>query len=56
MTLVVTCNCHRHLRISFFLMLWMFSYVQMVDQLRLDLSDLKSHVKHLHHTNNTPGY
>lgn len=53
MTLVVTCNCHRHLRISFFLMLWMFSYVQMIDQLRMDLSDLRCHTKNLQHSNGT---
>ena len=34
-------NCQRHLRISFFLTMWMFSYVQLIDQLRLDLFDLK---------------
>lgn len=53
MTLVVTCNCHRHLRISFFLILWMFSYVQMIDQLRLDLSDLSGNTKNLQHTSDT---
>jgi hypothetical protein len=33
-------NCQRHLRISFFLIMWMCSYIQMVDQLRMDLCDL----------------
>jgi len=40
MTVDVT-KCHRHLRITFFLLLWMFSYVQMTDQLRLDLSEIR---------------
>jgi hypothetical protein len=56
MTLVVTCNCHRHLRISFFLLLWIFSYVQMIDQLRLDLSDLRYNVKNLQNTSDTTNH
>jgi hypothetical protein len=44
----------RHLRIAFFLVMWMCSYIQMIDQLRLDLSDLSCHTKNIQHTNNTP--
>jgi hypothetical protein len=56
MTLVVICNCHRHLRFSFFLTLWMFSYVQMIDQLRMDLSDLRCNSKNLQNTSDTSNH
>jgi len=56
MTLVVTCNCHRHLRISFFLVLWMFSYVQMIDQLRLDLSGFRCNTNNLQNTSDTTNH
>lgn len=56
MTLVVTRNCHRHLRISFFLLLWMFSYVQMIDQLRLDLFDRRCNTKNLQTTSDTTNH
>jgi hypothetical protein len=56
MTLAVTGNCQRHLRISFFLIMWMVTYVQMIDQLRLDLSDLSCHTQHLTNTNQTSPY
>ena len=52
MTLAVTRNCQRHLRISFFLIMWMCSYIQMIDQLRLDLSDLRCNTENLQNTNN----
>ena len=45
MELGVTSNCQRHLRISFFLVMWMCSYVQMIDQARLDLNDLSCKTK-----------
>jgi hypothetical protein len=51
MTLAVTGNCQRHLRISFFLIMWIFTYVQMIDQLRLELSDLSCHTQNLPNTN-----
>lgn len=51
MELFVTCNCQRHLRISFFLIMWMCSYIQMIDQARLDLSDL--HTKSTTNITNT---
>ena len=53
MTLAVTCNCHRHVRISFFLMLWLVSYIQMIDQLRLDLAALRCNKKIAHNTYDT---
>jgi hypothetical protein len=53
MTLAVTGNCQRHLRISFFLIMWMVTYVQMIDQLRLDLSDLSNHSQSLPNMNHT---
>jgi hypothetical protein len=52
MTLAITGKCQRHLRISFFLIMWMCSYIQMIDQLRLDLSDLSyTTTKHIQHNN-----
>jgi hypothetical protein len=53
MTLAVTCNCKRHLRISFFLIMWMVTYIQMIDQLRLDLSDLSCQTQNLRNPNHT---
>jgi predicted ferric reductase len=51
MALAVICTCQRHLRISFFLALWMCSYIQMTDQLRLDLSDLQCKTNNPQHIN-----
>jgi hypothetical protein len=34
-------------------MLWLVSYIQMIDQLRLDLSALKCNKKNAHNTNDT---
>jgi hypothetical protein len=56
MTLAITGNCQRHLRISFFLLMWMCSYIQMIDQLRLDLSDLSCITKNNQHTNDTTNH
>lgn len=42
--------CQRHLRISFFLIIWMCSYIQMIDQIRLDLSDLRHQTKNIRNT------
>jgi hypothetical protein len=56
MELDVTFTCLRHLRISVFLIMWMCSYIQMIDQSRLDLSDLSCKTKCSPHTNNAANY
>jgi|GEM_PF-4206174 len=45
MVLGVTRICQRRLRISFFLMMWMCTYIQMIDQSRLELNDLSCKTK-----------
>ena len=50
MALADVCHYHRRLRISFFLAMWMCSYIQMIDQLRLDLCELRCQAKNIQNT------
>jgi hypothetical protein len=51
MALADICHYQRRLRISFFLVMWMCSYIQMIDQLRLDLGELRCQTMNIQSTN-----